>query len=122
MQQFPFGQAEAVSVQPGLELGAFGTCVYGERTLFACDSSVCHKVVFAVRQVKLHPVVLVLQLCSGHNLGIHVVVILVVDIEGEAVHLVGERVGVLHVVVVDEAQRYAVQTRVEVFKDALARG
>ena len=78
--------------------------------------------VFAVGQVKLHPVVLVLQFCSGYNLGIYVVVVLVVDIECEAVHLVGERIGVLHIVVVDEAQRYAVETRVEVFKDALARG
>lgn len=73
-------------------------------------------------KVERHSVIFVLQLCSRHNSGIHVVVLVVIDVKREAIHLGGECVGILHVVVIDEAQRYTVGTWGEVFKDALARG
>ena len=69
---------------------------HGKRMLAACQTSICNEPVFSFRKVYHHTVVLGFQCISRLGPSTDPCAVLIVDIQGQAVHLRGEAVGILH--------------------------
>ena len=82
--------------------------------LAAGQTSVCRESVVSFGKVYHHTVILVLQHVSCFGICPEIISGLIIDIKSQAVDLGHKSVGILHIVVIYESQRYALRTRVKI--------